>query len=642
MIRPVQNVIGNTPAPPGRGIDSTIQQAFQVFAETQPERIALACGDRRISYGELAAKSDWIADALRRYGVRLGDLVGLYMRRSPEAIASILGILKAGAAYVPFDASYPRKLLQQIYRDSAPVLMLIEDFQAAQVDGGRFWDGPAADLSFHWRDGAVPVPAFKRPPCAPTDLAYVMYTSGSSGQPKGVLVPHRAVLRLAVGNNFAQLDADQVLLQLAPLAFDASTFEIWGALLNGGTLAILPAERPSLDEIAQAIAEHGVTTLWLTAGLFHLMAEHRLDGLKPLRQLLAGGDVLSPAHVRKVLAALPQCRLINGYGPTENTTFSCCYSIPHHSLPDGPIPIGKAILHTELHILDDAQQPVRDGVEGELYVGGSGLADGYLNRPDLTAASFIANPFTPHSGARLYRTGDQVRRRPDGNLEFIGRRDRQVKISGKRVELDAVEACLRTSALVTDAAVVSFTGPDQQSRVAAFVTLAQQEPSALVELRAFLRQELAEHMLPSTLTVLAALPLGATGKVDRAQLPIPEANSAKAPAALPPEQQGDMQAILLHLWRQVLGSDTAGLDDNFFDLGGTSVQLIKVHALLQVTLGQVIPLIDLFDFPCISALAERLGHPSKRRRSSTLTAVERARLRNLQLDRSGTAQRMPS
>jgi len=623
-----------------RGIDGTIHEAFRRIALSHRERTALVCGDRRISYGELDVQTERIAAMLYRNGVRHGDCVGLYMQRSPEAIAAILGVLRAGAAYVPFDSSYPPQLLRQIHQDSAPAVMLVDP--AAATDEPPFWEGQALVLGADSGGEQPPGPSAWQPPAHASDLAYVMYTSGSTGKPKGVLVPHRAVLRLVLDNNFASLDDSQVLLQMAPLAFDASTFEIWGALLNGGTLAILSTLKPSLDEIAQAIDRHQVTTLWLTAGLFHLMVDHRLDGLKPLRQLLAGGDVLSPTHVRKVLTALPQCRLINGYGPTENTTFSCCYTIPAEPLPEGPIPIGKAILHTEIHILDEAQRPVAEGVAGELYVGGTGLADGYLNRPELTAQKFVADPFSSVPGARLYRTGDQVRRRADGNLEFLGRADRQVKINGKRVELDALEACLRRNALVADAAAVSFIGADEQRHIAAFVTLAQARTATSAGLRGCLRQELPDYMMPAVLEVMDALPLGPTGKVDRSRLPVSPAAGAGAAPDSAPAPSTDIEGVLLRLWRQVLGRDRVDMADGFFDLGGNSMQLIKVHALLQSALGRTVPLMDLFEFPTIGALAARLGRQRPTQVAPTLTAAERARLRNLALNRSTPRPGAPS
>src|ERR1700722_12021247 len=434
-------------------VQKTIHATFSARSAPLLERIALDSGDRSLTFAELDERSTRIAGYLQRHGVRRGDRVGLFSQRSLEAVAALLGILKAGAAYVPFDPAYPAKLLRFMYDDCTPALMLVE---SSLLASGTlpFWTGPSHDLRDVAQRAETPQAAAPLPETGPDDLAYVMYTSGSTGHPKGVLIPHRGVVRLVVENSFASMGPDEVHLSLAPLAFDASTFEIWGALLNGAKLAVLTAPYPSLDDVAHAISRFGVTTLWLTAGLFHLMVDHRLTGLAPLRQLIAGGDVLSPSHIAKAQAALPGCQLINGYGPTENTTFTCCYAIPRE-LPPGPIPIGTPIAHTTVYILDDTGRPVMDAQEGELYAGGEGLALGYLNRDELTAERFIANPFDPSGSTRLYRTGDRVRRRTDGNIEFLGRVDRQVKINGKRVELDEIEACLRRSGLVADAAVTS-------------------------------------------------------------------------------------------------------------------------------------------------------------------------------------------
>ena len=353
----------------------------------------------------------------------------------------------------------------------------------------------------------------------------MMYTSGSTGCPKGVMIPHRGIVRLVSDCNFVNLGREEVILHLAPLSFDASTFELWGALLNGGKLVILPAPHPSLNDIAEAIRVNGVTTLWLTAGLFHLMVESCLDGLRPLRQLIVGGDVLSPPHVAKALKALPSCRIVNGYGPTENTTFTCCYAIPQNTPPSGPIPIGSAIQDTTVYVLDADRRPVPVGEEGELYAGGAGVALGYLNQPELTAERFVDDPFARRTGARLYRTGDRVRQRPDGTIEFLGRADRQIKLSGKRVELDAIEAHLRAEETVRDAAVVARVDSAGRRSVAAFVTPRDLDPHAL---RRSLRARLPDFMVPASITVVQSLPLSPNGKVDRAQLAHLESGPASA------------------------------------------------------------------------------------------------------------------
>ena len=376
-----------------------------------------------------------------------------------------------------------------------------------------------------------------------------------------------------------------MILHLAPLSFDASTFELWGALLNGGKLVILPAPHPSLDDIAEAIRVNGVTTLWLTAGLFHLMVESRLDGLRPLRQLIVGGDVLSPPHVAKALKALPSCRIVNGYGPTENTTFTCCYAIPQNPPPSGPIPIGSAIQDTTVYVLDADRRPVPVGEEGELYAGGAGVALGYLNQPELTAEKFVDDPFARRTGARLYRTGDRVRQRPDGTIEFLGRVDRQIKLNGKRVELDAIEAHLRAEETVRDAAVIARVDSAGRRSVAAFVTPRDLDPHAL---RRSLRARLPDFMVPASITVLQSLPLSPNGKVDRGQLadlePGPE-SAAGLSSSLP---DGSAQSQLRDIVAGVLGRDGIGVEDNFFDLGASSLDLIRIHAKIVEAFGPVL------------------------------------------------------
>ena len=556
-----------------------------------------------LSYAQLAARAGHIAGWLSKRGIGRGKTVGLFAQRSADTIAAILGILKAGAAFVPFDASYPKKLLQYVYDDSQPAAMLVQDSLLAGRSQDVFWRGETLSLGAGPPEPAHTFATGDWPQIGPDDPAYIMYTSGSTGRPKGVVVPHRAVVRLVVDNDFATLGPDEVILQLAPLSFDASTFEIWGALLNGGKLAVVSNPYPSLDDIAAEIARHGITTMWLTAGLFHLMVDNKLDGLKPLRQLLAGGDVLSPPHVVKALRALPGCRLINGYGPTENTTFSCCYTVPRDYNGEGALPIGRPIRQTEALILDDSLRPVAPGTEGELYVGGMGVALGYLNRPELTAERFIPHPLNPHARALVYKTGDRVRMRADGNIEFLGRLDRQVKINGKRVELDEIEARIRATGLVQDAAVVCPPGGVGHRQIIAFVTAATQDSVDVERLRRILRDDLPDYMIPSSINQLESLPLSPTGKVDRAKLPavIPAHTDIRGRAPL-----NATEAALREIWRKVLGTQAVGVDDNFFDLGGTSLGLMEVHASIMRSMSSDITVVEMFQYPRISALADRM------------------------------------
>ena len=353
------------------------------------------------------------------------------------------------------------------------------------------------------------------------DQAYVCFTSGSSGQPKGVVVPHRAIVRLVKNTTYVSLSTFDVFLQLAPISFDASTFEIWACLLNGGKLVMFPSEMLSLTQLGYIIRKHGISVLWLTAGLFQQMVDQELDSLTGVRQLLTGGDVLSTAHVRKALERLGKGRLINGYGPTENTTFTCCHSITLSSVEGKSIPIGRPIANTQCYILGGDLQPVPIGVRGELFAGGDGLALGYLNDPALSAEKFIPNPF--RSDLLLYRTGDLVRYYSDGNIEFLGRADQQVKIRGYRVELGEIESVLKLHPAVRDAAVVTCEDVQSDRRVVAYVVPASY-PAQSDELKEFLKERLPAYMLPSVLIFIDAFPLTPNGKLDRRALPAPESS----------------------------------------------------------------------------------------------------------------------
>ncbi len=529
---------------PSRSICSVFADIAARFAGAP----ALVCEGAQISYTDLDRLSTRIASQLRRAGLRRGQVVGLLARRSIEATAAILGILKGGGAYLPLDISYPSELLRHICNDSRLTLTLVEQGLLGNAEISNFWSGETRYIGLseglvgqQTGSGAAGGEAKPKealggdPEIGADDLAYVMYTSGSTGRPKGVLIPHRGVVRLVSNCSFVNLGPDEVILHLAPLSFDASTFELWGALLNGGKLVIVSAAHPSLDDIAEAIRVNGVTTLWLTAGLFHLIVENRMDGFQPLRQLIVGGDVLSPPHVAKALNALPRCRIVNGYGPTENTTFTCCYTIPRTPPPSGAIPIGSAIQGTTVYVLDADRRPVPVGEEGELYAGGAGVALGYLNEPELTAEKFVEDPFASQSGARLYRTGDRVRQRSDGVVEFLGRVDRQIKLNGKRVELDAIEAHLRSEATVRDAAVIVRTNSAGRRSMVAFVTPGDLDPHVL---RRSLRAQLPDFMIPASITVLESLPLSPNGKVDRARLAAldPAPQSATAPALSRPNE----------------------------------------------------------------------------------------------------------
>ncbi|MGA7633729.1 MAG: non-ribosomal peptide synthetase, partial [Terriglobales bacterium] len=457
-------------------------------------------------------------------------------------------------------------------------------------------------------------------------LAYVMYTSGSTGRPKGVMVNHRAVVRLVKNTNFVDLSEQEVFLQFSPISFDASTLEIWAPLLNGGCLAIMPPETQSLDEIGAAIRRYGVTSMWLTAGLFNVMVEQRLDDLRPLRQLLVGGDVLSVTHVRRALDGLPGCRMINGYGPTEGTTFTCCHTITREDAQGTSIPIGKPISNTQVYLLDATFQPVPMGEPGELCVAGDGLARGYLNQPDLTAEKFVPHPFRDEPSSRIYRTGDLARYRSDGTIEFLGRVDDQVKVSGFRIELGEIETVMMEHSSVQSAVVVARQDAPGQKKLAAYVVFRGRDGDRN-ELRTFLQKKLPVYMVPSEFVVLTSLPLSPNGKVDRGALPAPQTMRAEVNEAPVSSPQTDLEQKIAAIWQRVLGLKQVSVGDNFFDLGGDSLHLLDAHAELQKIVSAPLTIIDLFEYTTIGALAKYLTKNSSG--SHMLEAQERARKQQL-------------
>ncbi|MDE2468310.1 MAG: amino acid adenylation domain-containing protein, partial [Bradyrhizobium sp.] len=433
----------------------------------------------------------------------------------------------------------------------------------------------------------------------PDNLAYVIYTSGSTGRPKGVATVHRNVVRLIKGANYAAMTPEDVFLHLAPLAFDASTFEIWGALLNGAKLVLYPDEPIDIGRLRQVIAEAGVSILWLTAGLFHQVVDEDVGALAPVRQLLAGGDVLSPAHVKRVLTALPGCQVINGYGPTEGTTFSTTFRVPEASF-DGGIAIGRPISNTQVYVLDDRLELAPTGAAGELYIGGAGLARGYLGRAGLTAERFVPSPFG--NGERLYRSGDLVRWRTDGQIEFLGRRDTQVKLRGFRIELGEIEAALAAHAGVQQAVVVARADGAAAKRLVAYVVPAEGATADIDDLRAHLKRTLPDHMVPQAFVIVASFPLTSNGKLDRKALPAPDGRASDDYLA----PRNEIEATLARLFAEVLGHERVGVHDNFFELGGDSILSIQLVARaardgLKLTTRQV------FERQTIAALAVVTG-----------------------------------
>jgi amino acid adenylation domain-containing protein len=461
---------------------------------------------------------------------------------------------------------YPAERVASMVRDGAPVLT-VRDGDVAGSD-----DAPLEGVRV-----------------GPDSAAYVMFTSGSTGRPKGSVVTHRAIDRLVRESGFVELGPGDAVAQLASVSFDAATFEIWGALISGARLAVAPPGVLSVAEIGAFIQQHRVDTLWLTAGLFHEVVDQDLSVLAGVRRLLAGGDVLSVSHCSRVLAGVPGLRLFNGYGPTENTTFTTVAQV--RADVGGSVPIGVPVADTRVYVLDAGLGPVPVGVPGELYAGGAGLARGYVNRPGLTGQRFVACPFEP--GARMYRTGDVVKWTADGQLVFLGRVDDQVKVRGFRVEPGEIQAVLAGHPMVDQAAVIA-----RGDVLVAYVVGAGVLPE---QVRHWAAGRLPEYMVPAAVVVLDELPLTGNGKLDRAALPAPHYTATSRGPATPREE------LLCNAFAQVLGADRVGVDDDFFALGGHSLLATRLVNRIREVLDIEIPLRTIFEARTVAALAQRLG-----------------------------------
>ncbi|ABX04524.1 amino acid adenylation domain [Herpetosiphon aurantiacus DSM 785] len=576
--------------------DQSVASLFAEQARLWPERIALRFGEHSLSYHALEQRANQLAHHLQLLGVGPEHVVGLCVERSLDLVVAILAILKAGAAYAPVDPSYPVERLAWMLSDLQPTVVIAQHGVLDRLPSVACSVVVLETIAAHLAAYPTTAPTVD---ISPENLAYVMYTSGSTGRPKGIMINQRNIVRLVRNTTYAAFGPDQVGLLLATVAFDASTFELWGCLLNGGRLVIAPPQQLSLAELGHLVEREQITTLWLTAGLFHQMVDHALDRLGSLRQLLAGGDRLSPVHVHKVLERWPQCRLINGYGPTENTTFSCCQQLSATTDLAQGVPIGQPIANSTAYILDRLLQLVPIGVVGELYLGGAGLARGYLARPDQTAAAFIPNPMSQTAGERLYRSGDLARYRDDGTIEFIGRRDQQVKVRGYRIELEEIVGVLLAQPQVDDAVVVVREDRVGDQRLVAYLV---GDNPAIELIEQAVQGQVPSYMLPSAYVVLDALPLTANGKVDRRRLPAP----SYAAIANDDPPQTDLEQAIAAIWAEVLAVPSIQRQTNFFQVGGHSLSATQLIVRLRQMLNRDLPLQLLFDYPYLYQLAEQL------------------------------------
>ncbi|MFA6229093.1 MAG: amino acid adenylation domain-containing protein [Rhodanobacter sp.] len=593
----------------------TLSGVFSRVAATRAQAIAVVDAAGSLSYAELDRRAGRLAARLRRAGVAQGDVVGVMLERSAAAIVTILAILKAGAAYLPLDRAHPpERLAFALENASVAVVVLDPTHGEPPLPASVQRMAPDEEVAGLPSDDEIAVPADAVDGDA---LAYVMYTSGSTGTPKGVAIRQRSVIHLVCGVGYVTLGPETRMLHAAPLGFDASTFEIWGALLNGGRVVVHDEPMPTGAGLAHAIVSQDISTAWLTSSLFNAVIDEDPRHLSGVDELLIGGEALSVDHVRRALSALPQMTIINGYGPTECTTFTCTYRIPH-DLPEAArsIPIGRPIADTQVYVLNRRQQLVPIGVVGELYVAGAGVARGYLGRPELSAERFVRNPFTI-GDERMYRTGDLVRWLPAGMLDFVGRRDSQVKIRGYRIETGEVEAALARHPGVRACAVVLRDDPPLGKRLVAYVVAADASATA-PHLRAHLAASLPEFMVPTAYVPMDVLPVTANGKLDRNALPPPgsarpELVDAYEAATTAPEKG------LCEAFAAILGLDRVGRRDNFFALGGSSLLAVRLVNELRRAGHPELSVLDFFRDPTPIALADRI-------RTVDVAAIDPARM----------------
>lgn len=578
--------------------DASLPELFEQWADLTPDAVALCCDGLALTYAELDRRSNRLAHHLRAIGVDAEARVGLCLRSTADWIVGALAILKAAGTYVPLDPAYPRERIAYMCRDAQlRAVLLTGDVADAVPDGcGRL---VAVD---ELEDELASRPAGRLGGAIDPDrLAYVMYTSGSTGQPKGVAVTHRNVVRLVRDTNYIDIRPDDGVAQAANISFDAATFEAWGALLNGARLVGIALEDLLVpDRLRHELLANEVDILFLTTSLARQIAADSPEVCASVRHLTFGGEQADAQMVARLRAACPDSEIVNAYGPTEGTTYSTTHRCDGE-LPDlgDAVPIGRPVSNTRAYVLDGYLQPMPAGLVGELYLGGDGVARGYLDRPRETADRFVPDPFADQPGGRLYRTGDLARQRPDGTIEFMGRVDNQVKVRGFRVEPGEIEQSLRASGGLRDVIVRSDVDERGEVRLVAYVVPEGDRDAD--EIRSDARRRLPEHMVPSAFVVLAHLPLNANGKIDAAALPPPPWSEADDRVLLAPRTE--TEEIVAAIWCEVLGLSGVDVRDNFFELGGRSLMATRVRSRLSAALGVELPLKLVLDQPTVASLA---------------------------------------
>jgi amino acid adenylation domain-containing protein len=580
---------------------------MELFAEQvqrRGEELAVVCGQEKISYAELDRRSNQLARYLRNLGVGPEKLVGISVERSIPMVLAMVGILKAGGAYVPIDPAYPPDRLRFMAEDSDIAVWLTQGHLAnriPQLKAHVVWLDRDWDEIAQQSDNSFRIQVF------PENLAYVIYTSGSTGQPKAAAVSHSSMIRLLRETNYIQFQGDEVVAQTVNMSFDPSTFEIWGALLNGCRLAIIGNEvLLDVESFAAEIIDKGVQVMFLATALFNEVGRLKPTIFNSVKTLLFGGEVVYPVTAATVLEHGGPERLVNVYGPAECSTFSSWYLVREVAKDAPSVPVGKPVANTQLYVLDRNMNLEPVGIMGKVYIGGEGLARGYWRRPELTAERFVPDPYG-QPGGRLYTTGDLARWMEDGNLEFFGRQDNQIKIRGFRVELGEIEIALLQHGGVHNCAVLMKTLGSGKQLVAYISGEAKAD-----ELKNYLKAKLPDYMVPAIYVMLPELPLSTNGKVDRRALPevedgaLPEIEEGAAEAITPVEE------LVADLWKEVLGVARVSMRSNFYDLGGHSLLALRVVSRINDYFQTGLSVRTLLEYPVLMEFAQRLRSTSTR------------------------------
>ncbi|MBX9258974.1 non-ribosomal peptide synthetase, partial [Desmonostoc muscorum CCALA 125] len=574
--------------------------------ERTPDNIAVVYKNQQFTYQELNNRANQLAHYLQQLGVKPDVMVGICVERSPLMLIALLGILKAGGAYVPIDPSYPLERKAFILNDSQmPVLVtqqhLIADLSTNEIKVIAI-DSELQTINQQKIDNPITT-------TIALNLAYIIYTSGSTGKPKGTLIPHQGLVNyLSWATQKYAVEQGVGTLVHSPLGFDLTITSLLSPLLVGHKVELL-SEEQGIETLSQALKKSSnLSLVKITPAHLDLLKQQlsKEEIANKTRAFIIGGENLLAESITFWQDVAPDTILVNEYGPTETVVGCCIYQVPVGKHVSGSIPIGKPIANTQLYILDQYLQPVPTGVVGELHIGGMGLARGYLNQPELTALKFIPNPFSKQEGDRLYKTGDLVRFLPSGDIEYIGRIDNQIKIRGFRVELGEIEAVINQHPSVSaSVAIVQEDKPGNQNLIA-YITLHPNKTLTISELRRFLQNKLLDHMIPTAFMILEAFPLTSNGKVDRRALPMPDALRPELEVAYVVPQT-EVEKTIASVWQKALNLEKIGIHDNFFEIGGHSLLLVKVHSQLQEILNAELSTLDLFKYPTINSLAEYLS-----------------------------------